>query len=162
MLGHGKNSNMKKLVSLFLLSLLLVSCGNQPRYGDAKKWLPETLPGDGRVFVYQPRNIFTTISPFTFVLDGKEIVDFYSGTGFYLDIAAGKHLVSYNGGKGKVEIDVPDGGALYLKYRIVTDDVSKSNYIVTNVPAETADVEMESTLLIEPKMPYTRGMQIRL
>ncbi len=161
LLSSEKKSQMRIFLSVLLISLSLASCGNQPKYGDAKKWLPEPLPGDGRLFVYRPSNVFTSLSPFTFVMDGKEVADFYSGTGFYLDVKAGRHDVSYNGGRGKLSLDIPEGGSVYLKYRVVTDSVDKSNFVVTQMASDIAETEMDDLLLIEAEIPSVRRIQLR-
>jgi hypothetical protein len=165
-INHGLPSSaemphIRKILSVLLVSLSLASCGNQPKYGDAKKWLPELLPGDGRLFVYRPSNIFTSLSPFTLVLNWLEVGDFYSGTGFYLDVKSGRHEESYNGGKGKLFLEVPEGGSVYLKYKVVADNVDTSNFVVTQMAAGAAKKEMDDLLLIEAEIPTVRRIQLR-
>ena len=157
-----KLSVIKSLSLLFLAGLLLSACGNRTKFETAKNWIPPLHRGEGRLFVYQPRDIFTTFSTFTFVLDGKEIADFNSGTGFYLDLKAGEYEVSYNRGKGKMKIAVPEGEELYLKYSIVVQSTDGRNFRVDQVSKKVGEEEMGHTFLIDPEVPYIRFPRIYL
>ena len=98
--------------------------------------------------------------PFTFVFDGKEVADFHSGTGFYRDVKPGKHTITFNHGKQKIEINVPEGEQVFIKFSLVSDMTDPANMVVAVVPPREGDREMERTILIEDTLPPDRGPRI--
>jgi len=151
-----KSRRLTSLSLLILVGLLLSACGDRTKFEAAKNWIPPLSRGEGRLFVYQPRNLFTTFTTFTFVLNGKEVADFNSGTGFYLDLKAGEYEVAYNRGARKLKINVPEGGELYLKYSIVVQSSDGRNFRVDQVSKETGEAEMDRTFLIPAEIPTIR------
>ena len=147
-------------LGIFLLGLTLGACAGRSPYGDAKLWLEEIDPGQGRIFVYRHRNPLTMLYPFTFVLDGKEVADFHAGTGFFRDVKAGKHTITYNRGRQNLEIRVRENERIFIKYKITTDVTDPTNMVVEVVPPNKGDREMERTILIEGTLPIDRGPRI--
>ncbi|MBT5838530.1 MAG: hypothetical protein HOH80_05975, partial [Rhodospirillaceae bacterium] len=119
------------VLGIFLFGLALSACAGRPPYGDAKLWLEEIDPGKGRIFVYRNRNPLTMFFPFTFVFDGKEVADFHSGTGFYRDVKTGKHTITFNRGKQKMDISVPEQGQMFIRYNMVSDASDPTNMAVS-------------------------------
>ena len=148
------------VMAILLFGLALSACAGRAPYGDAKLWLEEIDPGKGRIFVYRNRNPLTMVFPFTFVFDGKEVADFHSGTGFYRDVKAGKHTITYNNGKQKMEINIPEYGQVFIKYKVVTDVTNPTNMVVSVMPEKEGDREMERIILIEGTLPIDRGTRI--
>jgi len=148
------------VLGIILLGFTLSACAGRAPYGDAKLWLEEIDPGKGRIFVYRNHNPLTMFFPFTFVLDGKEVADFHSGTGFYRDVKPGKHTITYNRGKQKMEISVPESEQVFIKFSLVSDLSDPTNWVVSVMPPREGDREMERTILIEGTLPADRGPRI--
>jgi hypothetical protein len=148
------------VLGIFLLGFALSACAGRAPYGDAKLWLEEVDPGKGRIFVYRNRNPLTMFFPFTFVLDGEEVADFHSGTGFYRDVKPGKHTITYNHGKQKMEINVPERQQVFIKFSLVSDMTAPTNMMVSVIPPREGDREMERTILIEGTLPVDRGPRL--
>ena len=148
-----------KSISLVLVissGFALSACGDRTKFDVAKNWIPALSPGHGRLLVYHPRELMTTLSTFTFVLNGEEIADFNSGTGFYLDLKAGQYEISYNRLRRKLKIAIPAGESVYVKYTVVLEEVEGRNFRVDQVPTDQGANEMNHVFLIEPKIPYFR------
>jgi hypothetical protein len=148
------------VLGILAFGLALAACAGRAPYGDAKQWLEEIDPGKGRIFVYRGRNPLTMFFPFTFVFNGKEVADFHSGTGFYRDVKTGKHVITYNQGKQKMEITVPENGQVFIRYAVVADVTDPANMVVKILPEKEGDRDMERTILIEGTLPVDRGPRI--
>ena len=144
------------LLTWLIFGLVLSSCGDRTKFETAKHWIPALLPGEGRLFVYQKRNLLTTFSTSTFVLNGKEIADFNSGTSFFIDLKAGEYEIGHSDSKRKYKITVPEGGELYLKYSFSITSTNGRNFRVKQVPADVGAKEIDRTFLIDPKVPLFR------
>ncbi len=143
------NKNIIAKIGMFALMLVLVGCASGEPYGTAKSKIPPLKPDMGRIFVYRSINPLAIFKPRVFRLDGKPIGDTYSATIMYHDTSPGKHVVNYNSDRSSLDINVPAGGSIYLKYSIVSDSVAIGNTAVTIIDTKTAESELPGIHLIE-------------
>ena len=139
---------------LVFLMLFLAGCATGEAYDAAKSQIPAIKSDMGRVFVYRSRNPFALFHSRVFTLDGKHIADTLAATVFYYDVKSGQHVVSYNGGRSKLNIDLSSGGKIYLKYSIVSDGVVKGNTLVEVIDPKTAETDLNGLHLIQPMIRH--------
>lgn len=143
------NKKIAVKVGMVALALVLVGCASGEPYGTAKSKIPALKAGMGRIFVYRGINPLAVFKPRVFRLDGKLIGDTYTSTIIFHDTTPGNHVVNFNGGDSSLNINVPAGGAIYLKFSIVPDTVATGNTAVTVIDSKTAENELTGIHLIE-------------
>ena len=140
---------IKFLLSTFCVAAILAGCVGGETYRVAITVLPYLKAGNGRIFAYRNHTILSTTVRRVLFLDGKPVGDVLNGKSIYVDAKAGKHVVTYNGGRNKLNINVVAGKNLYLRFDIVRDEVAVGNTTVTETRGKTAKREIEQTNLIE-------------
>ena len=140
--------------SALLLAFSLVGCASGNLYSVAKNDIPTLKPDMGRIFVYRSFNPLSLLRPLVFKLDGKNIADTYSATIFYHDVKPGKHTINFTGGHPDFSFNLTMGGAVYIRYSVVPDEVAKGNAIAELVDPKVAINELKNVRLIEKKIRY--------
>ena len=144
-------------MAVAVASILLGGCAAGVPFDQGKETIPSIAAGKGRIFVYRLGNPLTMMIPQTFTLDGKDVSTAFSGSTFYHDVMPGKHTVAYAGGERQLEIVVPVGGSIYLRYGITgeADEKAGSNSVslksvVEVIPENNAWKELSGTTLVSP------------
>ena len=141
-------------IGLVILALALVGCAVGDPYGSAKNKIPEIKSDMGRIFVYRSRNPFALFHSRIFTLDGKHLADTLASTVFYYDAKPGPHVVDYNNGLSKLNINLSAGGKIYLKYSIVSDGTVKGNTAVEIIDPKIAEADLPGLQLIKPEIRH--------
>ncbi len=149
-----KAQNNFTKIGLVLIALILVGCATGEPYGAAKNQFPAIKSDMGRIFVYRSRNPFALFHSRIFTMDGKHLADTLASTVFYIDAKSGPHVVNYNDGLSKLNIDLPSGGKIYLKYSIVSDGVVKGNTAVEIIDPKIAEADLQGLHLIKPEIRH--------
>jgi len=149
-----KAQNYISKIGLVMLALVLVGCAGGEPYNSGKNQVPVIKSDMSRIFVYRSRNPFALFHSRIFTLDGKHLADTLASTVFYYDVKSGAHVVSYNGGRGKLNLNLSAGGKIYLKYSIVSDGVAEGNTKVEIIDAKTAEADLQGLHLIKPEIRH--------
>jgi hypothetical protein len=147
-MGFIQRNSITKL-GIIALTLVLVGCASGEPYGAAKSKIPAIKSDMGRIFVYRSINPLAMFKPRVFTLDGKHVGDTYASTILFHDVSPGKHVVNFNDGRDKLNINVPAGGSIYLKYYIVDDSIAVGNTAVDVIEPKIAESELTGVHLIE-------------
>ena len=107
-----------------------------------------------RIFVYRTFNPLAFFKPLIFKLDGKNIGDTYISTVFYHDVTPGKHFVYRGTAEKDFSFNIEAGKTVYLRFTLVSDDVSKSNYQTTLIDSKTAKIALGGLSLIKKTIRY--------
>ena len=154
MTGTRTMGKLKNLYMMVGIAAILSGCIGGTPYEEAGALIPKVKANQGRIFAYRNISVFSNMVRRVLYVDGKPVADVLSGKSTFINIKPGKHFITFNKGLNRLNINVPRGKTIYLRYEIVRDDVAKGNTTVTVIPEKTAKKDIKSTNLIEAKIRH--------
>ena len=144
------------IIKITALSIFftVMGCAIGDPFNAAKNEIPTLQPGKARIFVYRPFNPLALLKPLIFELDSQKIGDTYASTIFYHDVVPGKHSIQMGKDENDFTLNIEAGKTVYVRFSLVSDAVSKSNYQVTLVDSKTAEIEIENLFLIKKALRH--------
>ena len=140
--------------SIIGLAMLTAGCAVGIEYRDAVSKIPAIKANQGRLIVYREFNPLTGLISRVLWVDGKPVGDLYGSAVIVHDITAGPHIINYNDGASKLDINMPAGGKVYLQYFIVSDSQHEGNTGVEIIPSKQAESDIAHLHYIETKIRH--------
>lgn len=147
------SSTFTKFAAVLLIFSLL-GCAVGDPFDASKDKIPTLKPNMARIFVYRSFNPLALLRPLVFKLNGKNIADTYASTIFYHDVKPGKYLLNMGTREDEVTFNIAQGSSIYVRYSVVSDTISKANYIVELIKPKIAESELGNVRLIKKALRF--------
>jgi hypothetical protein len=151
---HASITKILPKFSALLIIFTILGCAVGDPFDLSKDKIPTLKPDMARIFVYRSFNPLAMLRPINFKLDGKNIAESYASTIFYYDVTPGKHLVNMGTAADELSLNVLAGKTVFLRYSIVSDAISKANYIIELIDNKTAENDLKNVRLIKTELRF--------